>query len=124
MVEMTGHDLVDAWLPTLLAPSASETSRDWAATLLRHTRTSAAPTYARALAVDLRAVLPTIDVPTLVVHGTDDARASRRVADELVSLVVDAELSVIDGAGHLVNVDAPEQFATQVRSFLTRKYDS
>lgn len=118
MAEMTADDLARAWLPTLVAPAAGSDDREWMERLVRDTRTRSAPTLARALAVDLRDVLPTIAVPTLVVHGAEDVRAPRSVADDLVARIPGAELVVVDGAGHLVNVDAPERLATEVRAFL------
>lgn len=120
MPEMSTDDLVDASLPTMVSPSIGDDERQWAEHLLRDARTESAPTVARALAVDLRDVLPTIDVPTLVVHGTHDVRAPRSVADELVARIPRAEMAVVDGAGHLVNVDAPERLANEVRAFLAR----
>ena len=122
MPEMTADELVHAWLPTMVAPSVTEDRRRWMEHLVRDTRTGSAATVARALAVDLRDVLPTIDVPTLVVHGTDDLRAPRPVADELVARIPGAEMAIIDGAGHLVNVDAPGELATAVREFLSRHH--
>ncbi len=62
-------------------------------------------------------------VPTLVVHGAADVRAPRSVADALVAEIPDADLVVLDGAGHLVNIDAPEQLASEIRAFLTRRVD-
>jgi pimeloyl-ACP methyl ester carboxylesterase len=120
MPEMSTDDLVNAWLPTLVAPSISEDDRQWAERLLRDARTLSAPTVARALAVDLLDVLPTIDVPTLVIHGAQDIRAPRLVADELVARIPEAEMALVDEAGHLVNIDAPEQLAIEVRAFLAR----
>jgi pimeloyl-ACP methyl ester carboxylesterase len=119
MPEMSTDDLVDASLATLVAPSIRDDEGEWVERLLRDARTESAPTVARALAVDLRDVLPTIDVPTLVVHGSHDMRARRSVADELVARIPGAEMAVVDGAGHLVNVDAPELLAIEVRAFLT-----
>lgn len=67
---------------------------------------------------DLRAVLPEIGVPTLVVHGELDERAPLPVARALRDAIPQAELVVIPGAGHLCNVEAPEVFNGQVRAFL------
>ncbi len=123
MVEMTADDLVNTWLPTMVARSIGGDDHRWMERLVRDTRTRSAPTVARALAVDLRDVLPTIDVPTLVVHGTEDVRAPRSVPDDLLARIPGAEMVVIDGAGHLVNVDAPEQLAAELRTFLARHAD-
>jgi pimeloyl-ACP methyl ester carboxylesterase len=75
---------------------------------------------ARALAVDLRSVLPTVDIATLIVHGRNDVRAPKRVADELLACIPGAEMTVIEGAGHAVNLDAPDRLVGEVRAFLMR----
>jgi len=67
---------------------------------------------------DLRDVLPTVAVPTLVLHGTADVRAPRPVADALQAAIPDARLVVLPGVGHVINLEAPEVFDAEVRGFL------
>ena len=70
-------------------------------------------------AADLREVLPTIAVPTLLLWGEDDARAPiRPVAEALLSSIPGSELVVLPGAGHYVNLAAPDAFSAEVRRFL------
>jgi pimeloyl-ACP methyl ester carboxylesterase len=61
-----------------------------------------------------------VDVPSLVVHGEHEAgaveRQNRRLARRL-----DAERVVVDGAGHLVNRDAPARFNETFGAFLERE---
>jgi pimeloyl-ACP methyl ester carboxylesterase len=75
---------------------------------------------ANALAdADLREVLPSIDVPTLLVHGDVDQRAPLRIAEELHARIPGSKLVVIQGPGHMVTLEAPERVNHEVRSFLT-----
>jgi pimeloyl-ACP methyl ester carboxylesterase len=67
---------------------------------------------------DLRDVLPRVAVPTLLLYGDQDVRAGLDVARELHSGIPDSKLVVIPGAGHVCNVDAPERFNAEVRTFL------
>lgn len=67
------------------------------------------------LADELRA----FDRPVLVVTGSED-RSSARPARELVRNLPDAELVEIPGAGHVVNLAAPEAFNEACRRFLSR----
>ena len=67
---------------------------------------------------DLRAVLPTVAVPTLVLHGSADVRAPRPVADGLAMGIPGARLVVLPDVGHVINLEAPEAFDAEVRSFL------
>jgi pimeloyl-ACP methyl ester carboxylesterase len=67
---------------------------------------------------DLRDRLPHIDVPTLLVYGENDDRAPVSVGEALRAAIPASKLVVIPGAGHSVNLEAPEDFNKEVRSFL------
>jgi pimeloyl-ACP methyl ester carboxylesterase len=67
---------------------------------------------------DLRDVLSSIEVPTLLLHGDRDVRAPLNVAQDLHAKIPGSRLVTIRGAGHVCNVDAPERFNTEVRAFL------
>ena len=67
---------------------------------------------------DLRDVLPRIQVPTLLLYGELDERSPLEVARSLHSRIPSSRLVVIKGAGHLANVEAPEEFNAHVRSFV------
>lgn len=67
---------------------------------------------------DLREVLPTIRIPTLLLHGELDERSPLRVAKSLHAQIQGAELVVIPGVGHMVNAEAPGEFNAHVRKFI------
>jgi pimeloyl-ACP methyl ester carboxylesterase len=67
---------------------------------------------------DLRHVLPTVDVPTLVLYGDADRRSPMHVARELEVGIPGARLTVIPGVGHLSNLEDAASFNREVRSFL------
>ena len=67
---------------------------------------------------DLRAVLPTIAVPTLLIYGEDDVRAPRGVAEALHAAIPGSRLILVPGAGHDVNRQAPQEYDAAVRAFL------
>ena len=69
---------------------------------------------------DLRAVLPTITVPTLLLYGAADVRAPRAVAEALHAGIPHSELVLLPGVGHACNLEAPEAFNAEVRRFLQR----
>lgn len=76
-------------------------------------------TMARALAeADLRDVLPRIEVPTLLLYGDQDKRASLDIARELQRSIPGSELAVLAGVGHMSNLESPERFTAAVRAFL------
>ena len=60
--------------------------------------------------LDFRGSLSEITCPTLVLCGQRDT-ANQKAARELAALVKDAQLHIIPGAGHEVNLDAPEKLS-------------
>lgn len=66
---------------------------------------------------DLRDVLPTIAVPTLLVWGELDARSPLSVAHSFARAIPHATLVVIPGAGHMSNLERPDEFNAAVRDF-------
>jgi pimeloyl-ACP methyl ester carboxylesterase len=67
---------------------------------------------------DVRDVLPRIEVPVLLVYGDKDVRAPLPVADALHAAIPHSKLVVLDGAGHIANVEAAERFNAELRAFL------
>lgn len=67
---------------------------------------------------DLRDVLPTVEVPTLLLAGDQDVRAPLRVAEALHASLPTSRLVVLPGVGHVIPVEAPEAFNREVRSFV------
>ncbi|MBV6756910.1 alpha/beta fold hydrolase [Rhodococcus opacus] len=60
-----------------------------------------------------------IDLPVAVVWGRDDAWIPVDRAEELARLIPGATLEVIDGAGHLIQFDAPVELAVSLHRWLT-----
>jgi pimeloyl-ACP methyl ester carboxylesterase len=70
----------------------------------------------------IESLYPTIDVPVLVVWGRDDAWIPVDRAHRLQQLIPSAHLTVIEQAGHLIQLDQPEALtATLTRWLLTRQ---
>ena len=67
---------------------------------------------------DLRAVLPTIAVPTLLIYGAQDVRAPREVAEALHAAIPGSRLILVPAAGHDVNLEVPQEYDAAVRAFL------
>jgi pimeloyl-ACP methyl ester carboxylesterase len=63
-------------------------------------------------------VLPHIDVPKLLVYGDQDVRAPLTVARDLRAAISGSRLVVLPDAGHVCNVEAPDEFNAAVRDFL------
>ena len=69
---------------------------------------------------DSRPDLPTIDVPTTVVVGEVDEITPLEMSQSMVDLIPGAKLSIIPGAGHISNLEAPTAFEAALRAWLRR----
>ena len=93
--------------------------RDDVRSVMRDSRPAGIRAIASAFATaDLRDMLGTVAVPTLLLHGEGDARTPRRVADDLHARIPGSRLVVLPGVGHVCNLEAPELFDAEVRAFL------
>jgi len=63
-------------------------------------------------------LLASIDVPTLVVVGSEDALTPPSDARALSAGIEGSRLAVIEGAGHLSNVERPEEFNRALGEFM------
>ena len=61
---------------------------------------------------------PTIDEPTHIVWGADDTWIPVDRARRLQSLIPGSSLSIIEGAGHLIQLDAPTALSVEVSRWL------
>ena len=69
---------------------------------------------------DYRPLLAALDLPALVVAGTADPWSNAAVTAEIVSSLKRPSLVAIDGAGHLPNLEAEDEFNEALLSFLRR----
>jgi len=118
--DLPAEELIRELIPTLFSPSAPGELVDRFAAGMREFHPVGLRATARSFArADLRDVLPTIEVPTLLIYGGDDVRAPRAVAEGMHAAIPGSTLVVIEGVGHVPNVEAPEQFGSEVREFLS-----
>jgi pimeloyl-ACP methyl ester carboxylesterase len=79
------------------------------------------PTLARAMraaaALDLRAALRDLQIPTLVLCGAND-RFNVPLSKALAEQLPDARFEVIPNAGHVANLDNPAAFNAALERFL------
>jgi len=70
--------------------------------------------------VDLRPQLRALELPTLIVHGGQDALPFTlpSVAEEAARLVPHSELRMLPDAGHVPTLTRPEQVAAAIRTFI------
>ena len=67
---------------------------------------------------DVRDRLPEIDIPTIVLHGTDDSLFSVKEAEELARRLPTATLRIVEGAAHGLPLTHGEYVREAVRELL------
>jgi len=70
---------------------------------------------------DIQDLYPRIDIPVKIIWGADDNWIPIERANELAQAIPGADLEVIDGAGHLIQYDAPVQLAIALHRWLIRQ---
>ena len=105
--------------PGLLSALAPESVLAENARIMSDFHPSGMKPIVRALAeANLRDVLRFIEIPTLLLYGDEDVRSPISVGQALHAQIPRSKLVVIPGAGHVSNLEAPERFNAEVRSFL------
>ena len=65
--------------------------------------------------------LPNIQVPTLLVYGSEDSLTPPDVGRNMAAKIPNASFHIIEGAGHLVNIEKPDEFNQIVLEFLIER---
>ncbi|MET0594496.1 MAG: alpha/beta fold hydrolase [Polyangiaceae bacterium] len=112
--------LVERLLPKLLSANATDPVKERVRALAG--RQSQAGVIAALAAMrdrpDSGDVLPRIAIPTLVIVGEHDAISPLAEARAIASGIPKAQLAVIEGAGHLANLESSARFLAATRRFL------
>ncbi|MCY7340261.1 MAG: alpha/beta hydrolase [Sphingomonas bacterium] len=117
---MTMADLAAARAPLLLGSAATDGMR----AVVIQTMASINPDAFRlgAAAVwlaDQRGRAAAINVPTLVLVGEEDRITPPALSAELAAMIVGAQLETIAKAGHLINLEKPDEYNRLVDRFLS-----
>ena len=116
--------LARTWIPSLFTPNADPTVvEEYVQVMAEFHQGGVRPMLFAMAEADLRSVLRTIDVPTLLLHGAHDVRSSLPVAEAIHGEIRGSELVVLPGVGHMSNLEAPDRFNAVVRGFLDGNAD-
>jgi len=119
LADQAPAEFVKAMIPTLFPESASKVVVDGFSAIVAEFHPDGFRTMAQSLAdADLRDVLPRIRIPTLLVYGDRDVRASLDVAEALHAAIPESRLVILPGVGHMINVQAGDQLNHELRQFL------
>ena len=122
-IEATERDWVDPELVRSLAPSRADDDA-FVAWMTRYLRASASPKAAAELLrmntmIDVRDVLPTIGVPTLLLYRTNDRDVLVEEGRYIASRIPDARLVELPGADHLMWTGDADAIVDEIEGFLT-----
>jgi pimeloyl-ACP methyl ester carboxylesterase len=121
--EGTGASVIEGMLPRLLGPATPAQRPE----VVEEVRQLGAAQVSAGIVGALRALrdrpdarpgLGAIGVPTLVLVGRDDALTPVALSESLAAAIRGARLVVIEGAGHLSNLEQPSAFNAALRTFL------
>ena len=115
-------DLVDGMLPKLLSPqnAGDEELVTFVRDILMKTSVEGATGALMAMKDrrDSTRTLSKIDVPTLIIHGADDQIVPLAEAQAMHEAIKGSKFVVLEGAGHLPNLEQPDAFNDAVIDFL------
>lgn len=116
----TAAEIAPAVINGIAGPGSTHEQRASAIASMRRISTASLMAACAALVRhDLRDRLAEIAVPVTVLIGSDDLETPLAYAEALTSAINGAELHVIDGAGHLCNIERPEQVNATLAAFWT-----
>lgn len=119
METMTPAEYARARAPHLLAPDPPTDLLREVEAMLAQLHPAGFRSAAIALArADVRAVLPRIRVPTLVLCGEQDHVTSPAIGTRLIGQIPNARKVIFPGVGHLNNMEQPDRYNATVRDFL------
>ena len=115
--------IADAMLPKLLTPETVSKRPEivkFIRDMMLKTKPEGAAAALRGMAdrEDQTELLPKISVPTLIVVGAEDAITPVADSEKMHHAIRESRLVVLDHAGHVSNVERPQQFNDALLHFL------
>jgi pimeloyl-ACP methyl ester carboxylesterase len=120
--------LVDAWLPPMVAlPRRDDTA--FMAPLRTMCIEAGLPRFEAQIAAllarrEVESLLPHIACPVLVATGRDDGWSPPDQHEAIAALIPNARLVVVEGAGHMLPVEAPNALNQAIADWLSQPTQS
>jgi pimeloyl-ACP methyl ester carboxylesterase len=116
--QLPPSEFVPKYLPGMFGDSVRPETKEVLSRIMSGTHPKGFRLMATALAVaDTRSLLPVIKVPVLLIWGESDKRSPINVAHQMQDSIPGAKIEIISGAGHVSNMEQPEQFNEIVKDF-------
>ena len=119
--------IASSMLPKMFAPDTYQSSPSLIDDVYRMMSTTSKPGVLGALhglrdRADSTSLLATSQIPTLIIHGSEDQLISPSIAQDMNAIIPGSSLSVIPQAGHLLNLERPLLFNQAVENFLLANF--
>lgn len=99
----------------------SDHIKQWGVHILeRATQAAAIALYLLPSGIDIRAGLPGVAQPTLILHGENDRLVTLAQSQWLADTLPNTRLAILPGAGHVPTVTFPGEVASQINDFFGR----
>ncbi len=121
-LQMQFEETIEQFVQACVPPSEPNRAAicEWGKKILmRSSQAAAINLYESMDGIDLRAEIPHIKIPTLVVHGESDVIVPSVSSEWLASNLPNSQFQMIRGAGHVPTMTHPREVAEAVNSFFT-----
>lgn len=117
-------DLAPRLIDSLVSPTCSPSARDELRQSIEMLRVEAyLKTLRASISFDRTAELHQLKMPVQLIFGGDDRLTPPGIGEDMLTLIGNARLAVLDGAGHLSNLERPAAFNEILVSFLDTHAD-
>ena len=118
--------LCDQWLPPMLAPGTKETNSSLYQSLQQMVLDAGVALHERQIRAlinrpDATNVLKQMSVPTLFVAGEHDGWSTPAQHSQMAERVSSSEVYQLDGVGHFLQAEAPQEFSQLLLGWMARQ---
>lgn len=112
--------IAEQMLPKLLSAGASADVRDEVRKIILANDPAGIAAAQRAMAArpDSAALLASLAIPTLIIVGSEDTLTPPSEAEAMQRAIAGSRLLTLAGAGHLANLEAPDEFSAAIEEFV------
>ena len=121
----TMSDLAREFVPQIMGPSAGREAVNSAIGSMGRVGSEAYRKVISCLVTfDRRNDMETLSCPVCLIAGSEDRNAPARTMERMAAKIVGSEFHVIEGAGHLVNLEAPVETNAIIEKFLSARSEN